>query len=147
MVEPDLRSIPSLKKKSNVINIVSNYTPGSIIANYTATSQNKLDKSLKISFIDVLNKTTGGTINIPVDIFIETNQTTGSIQYVLDSNYNELNYTNTFSGITFDTIGRTKYDFTHTGSSVFNTPSVTPTPSITPSATPSVTPSVTSIVD
>jgi hypothetical protein len=165
MTEVDTRST-KLSKKSNPITITSTYLSGSIVANYTATAFLKVDKTIKISFNDVLNKTNGDTVVIPVDIFIDTNQISGTTQYTVVGDYSGLTYTNSFSGITIDSIGKTKYNFDYETSSFFEpqvsptptptptltvtpsvtssvTPSITPTPSITESVTPSITPSIT----
>ncbi len=143
MAEVDTRTT-KLSKKSNPITINSNYSSGSIVANYSATSQFKVDKTTKISFNDVLDKSNGDTIIIPVDIFIETNQISGTTQYTVNDVYSGLSYSNVFSGVTIDSIGKTKYNFTYEYASTFE-PIITPTPtaSVIPSVTPSVTPSIT----
>jgi hypothetical protein len=147
MTEVDTRST-KLSKKSNPITITSTYLSGSIVANYTATAFLKVDKTIKISFNDVLNKTNGDTVVIPVDIFIDTNQISGTTQYTVVGDYSGLTYTNSFSGITIDSIGKTKYNFDYETSSFFEpqvspTPTPTPTLTVTPSVTSSVTPSIT----
>ena len=119
MVEPDLRSIPSIKKKTNNILIQGEYSNGSIIANYTATSQYKVDKTVKITFTDSLI-TSGSPINQSVTLFIDNNQLSGTTQYTLSENYSQLSGITSFKSVTIDTVGRSKYEYTHTTGSTFN---------------------------
>ena len=119
MVEPDLRSIPSIKKKTNNILIESEYSNGSIIANYTATSQYKVDKTVKITFTDSLI-TTGSPINQSVTLFIDTNQLSGTTQTTISENYNQLSGITSFSKVNVSTIGKSKFEFTYTTGSTFN---------------------------
>lgn len=102
-----------VSKKSNKITITSTYVGGSIIANYTATSEFKVDKTIKISFNDILNKINGGTVVIPVDIFIDVNQTSGNIEYTINEEYGDLDLTRSVSEISIDSIGKTKYNFSY----------------------------------
>jgi hypothetical protein len=119
MTEVNTRST-KVSNKSNKITITSTYVGGSIIANYTATSEFKVDKTIKISFNDVLNKKNGGTVVIPVDVFIDMNQTSGTIQYVVNEEYGDLNLTNSISGVNIDPIGKTKYNFSYEFNSTFD---------------------------
>lgn len=119
MVEPDLRSIASIKKKTNNILIESEYSSGSIIANYTATSQYKVDKTVKITFTDSLI-TSGSPINQSVTLFIDNNQLSGTTQTTLSENYNQLSGITSFSKVDIITVGRSKYEYTYTTGSTFN---------------------------
>jgi hypothetical protein len=119
MVEPDLRTIYPVKRKTNNITIQSEYTNGSIIANYTATSQYKVDKTVEITFTDSL-VTTGTPITQSVRLFIERNQLSGTTEYTITENYNQLSGTTSFKDVNIDTIGRSKYEYTFTTGSTFN---------------------------
>jgi hypothetical protein len=117
LTEFDLKS-KKISKKSNLITITSNYSDGSIIASYTATSQFKLDKTIHISFVDVLNKS-NENITIPVNIFIEKNETTGNVEYIIDDVYNDLEKTRNVENLKIDSIGKSKYEFPFVLNSIF----------------------------
>jgi subtilisin-like proprotein convertase family protein len=102
----------------------------------------KVDKTVEITFDDILNTTTGGTVTIPVKLFIEPKQISGTTEYIIDEIYSNLSLTNSFSGLTVDTIGRSNFDFTTTITSTFQpipTPTPTPTLTLTPTPTPTLT--------
>lgn len=119
MIEPDLKKISPLKQIENNISINSEYSNGSIISNYTAISQYKVDKSVKITFDDILI-TSGSPITQPVILFIEKNELSGTTEYNISENYNQLSGQTTFSGVTINTIGKSKYVYTYTTGSTFN---------------------------
>ena len=119
MTEVDLRS-NKISKKSNLITITSSYTSGSIIANYTATAQFKLDKTIQISFTDVLNKTNNTNISIPVNIFIEKNEINGMSEYSVDGLFDDLNKTNNVINFKINSIGKSKYEFPFILNSTFD---------------------------
>jgi hypothetical protein len=101
MVEPDLRTIYPVKRKTNNITIQSEYTNGSI------------------TFTDSL-VTTGTPITQSVRLFIERNQLSGTTEYTIIENYNQLSGTTSFKDVNIDTIGRSKYEYTFTTGSTFN---------------------------
>ena len=140
MVETDLRSSRAPRPEIN-LTITSSYSSGSTVANYSVTASRKVDKTVEITFDDILGVSTGGTVTIPVKLFIEQKQISGTTEYTVDSSFGNLNQTSTFSGLIVDTIGRSNFNFVTTiGSSTF-TPAQSPTP--TPTPTKTVTPTVT----
>jgi hypothetical protein len=139
MVETDLRSSRTPRPEIN-LTITSSYTSGSTVANYSVMASRKVDKTVEITFNDILGVSTGGTVTIPVKLFIEQKQISGTTEYTVDSSFGNLNQTSTFSGLIVDTIGRSNFNFVTTkGSSTF-TPAQSPTPTPTPTKTPTVTP-------
>jgi hypothetical protein len=124
---------------TNELIIESTYTSGSIIASYSATTSSPVDGLVEVNFIDQLSTTTGNTLNIPIKIFIEKNNLSGTTQQIINNDFNELTQTNQFSGLTVNTIRNTKFEYDITIVSTFiNTPTPTPTP--TPNVTPTQTP-------
>jgi len=120
------------KKKSpilveNEITIQSLYGPGSIVANYSATTTFAADRFVEVSFVDQLGTLSGDTIDIPVKLFIEKNSRTGSTTTTLSDEYSELNKTNQFSGLTITTSKKSKYEYIPITTSEF-LPEVSPTP-------------------
>ena len=112
MTEVDSRKLKS-SNKSNLITLNSSYSDGSVIATYTATSQYKVDKTIEIVFNDVINTITGDSINQTVRLFIDTNQTSGTTQYTINENYSNITGNNTFSGVTINSIGKSKYSYSY----------------------------------
>jgi hypothetical protein len=112
MSEVDSRKLKS-SNKSNLITLNSSYSSGSVIATYTATSQYKVDKTIEIVFNDVINTITGDSINQTVRLFIDTNQTSGTTQYTINENYSNITGNNTFSGVTINSIGKSKYSYSY----------------------------------
>ncbi len=112
MTEVDSRKLKS-SNKSNLITLNSSYSSGSVIATYTATSQYKVDKTIEIVFNDVINTITGDSINQTVRLFIDTNQTSGTTQYTINENYSNITGNNTFSGVTINSIGKSKYSYSY----------------------------------
>ena len=136
------------------IELVGEYSPGSINANYIATANSILDVDLEITFVDSLGTTTGSPITISGSVIIESGETSGNSYYTIPVDYVVLNDTNTFSSISTNLTGSTSSIFIINTSSEFgvtptptnsptstitstptNTPTNTPTPSITPSPT------------
>ena len=118
MTEVESRKLKS-SNKSNLITLNSLYdfdgvnNNGSIIATYTATSQYKVDKTIEIVFNDVIETITGNSINQTVRLFVDTNQTSGTTQYrINEDNTNTTGY-NTFSGVTINSIGKSKYSYSY----------------------------------
>jgi hypothetical protein len=118
MTEVDTTSHKQSKPEIS-LSITSSYSSGSIISEYSVIASRKVDKTVEVRFNDVLNKTTGGTVTIPVILFIEPNQISGTTEYTTEGVYGDLNQTNTFSGLTVNTIGRSNFDFTTTKTSTF----------------------------
>jgi hypothetical protein len=112
MTEVDSRKLKS-SNKSNLITLNSSYSSGSVIATYTATSQYKVDKTIEIVFNDVINTITGDSINQTVRLFIDTNQTSGTTQYTINEDYSNITGNNTFSGVTINSIGKSKYSYSY----------------------------------
>lgn len=133
MVETDISSNLSSNPEIN-IHIIGSYIPGSIKANFIATADRAVDKTIVISFDDVLDTVTGNTITTPVNIFIEPKQLSGTTDYTLDGVYNDLSQTTTFSRLTIKSIGRSKFNYNETHEYIFQP--IPPTPTATPTITP-----------
>ena len=145
MLETDLSSSRTPRPEIN-LSITSSYSSGSIVSQYSVVASRKVDKTVEITFDDILGVTTGTTVTIPVKLFIEPKQISGTTEYTVAGSFGNLNQTSTFSGLTVDTIGRSNFDFTTTITSIFQpvpTPTPTPTRTITPTPTISVTPTFT----
>lgn len=118
MTEVDVRS----RTQSNPVidlTIECNYSHGSIIADYLVTASRPVDKTLQISFTDVLGTTSGSSIENPVILFIEHGELTGTTMTTIAENYDRLNLVSNLSGITINPIGRSKYDYNYTITSNF----------------------------
>ena len=136
---------------TEVIEIVAEYEPGSIIAKYTATSNVRQSSNLAIVFTNLVGKGDGTYVTFNPTINILSGTFTGSTTLTASTeNYNDVDRSNViFSGFTFNGVsGGTNFDvteeYTFSGSPT-PTPTVTPTPTQTPAAT-AVTPSPTSSV-
>jgi hypothetical protein len=91
---------------SPTIRISSNYSRGSILATYIATSDNVLDKDLTVSFDDVIGVISGETITNEVVITILKGELIGVTHIVQNDNYDRLNETSTIinTSINYDGI-------------------------------------------
>lgn len=110
MTEVDVRSRTQSKPVID-LTIECNYSHGSIIADYLVTASRPVDKTLQISFTDVLSVTSGSTIENPIILFIEHGETTGTTTTTISEDYGRLNLENNLSSITINSIGRSKYDY------------------------------------
>jgi hypothetical protein len=119
MTEVDVTSHKQSKPTID-LTIDCNYSGGSIIADYTVTASRPVDKTIQVTFTDTLNVVSGSTVQIPVIIFIEPKQTSGTISYVVNDNYNRLNEESNLIGLKINVIGRSKYDYNYTINSTFN---------------------------
>jgi hypothetical protein len=101
--------------KSNLITLNSSYSNlnNSIIGQYFANSQYKVDKTVEIVFQDTIDTVTGDSINQTVRLFIEPNQTSGTIEYTIGDSYNNVLFPNIISGVTINTIGKSKYSYSY----------------------------------
>lgn len=112
--------VTSHKQSRPVINLTidCNYTHGSIIADYTVTANRVVDKTVEISFTDILGVTSGSVIQNPVILFLEHNQISGSTTTTIDENYDRMSLQSTLSGFTLDVVN-SKYDYNYTINSNF----------------------------
>ena len=124
------------------VELVGEYSPGSINANYIATANTTLEVDLEITFVDSLGTTTGSPITLSGSVIIQSGQTTGNSYYTIPADYAVLNDTNSFGSVNTNITGSTSSIFVVKTSSEFG---VTPTPtsSVTPTQTPTPTSSVT----
>jgi hypothetical protein len=120
MVETDLSSSRTPRPEIN-LSITSSYSSGSIVSQYSVVASRKVDKTVEITFDDLLGVTTGGTVTIPVKLFIEPKQISGTTEYTVGGVYSGLSKTSVFSGLTVNTIGRSNFNFTTTKTSNFQT--------------------------
>jgi hypothetical protein len=118
MTEVENRSL-KLSNKSNLITLNSLYyqsgfnNDGPIVGQYFANSQYKVDKTVEIVFQDTIDTVTGDSINQTVRLFIEPNQTSGTIEYTIGDSYNNVLFPNIISGVTINTIGKSKYSYSY----------------------------------
>ena len=137
------------------ITLSGEYSPGSINAKYTATSNVSLPVDLEITFTNTLGVISGSPVVINGAVIISLGQTTGVSYYTIDDDYNILNDTSSYSSVTTDYTGQTSTFVINTNSIFDVTPTPTPTntqtptptntntPTQTPTNTQTVTPSVT----
>ena len=120
------------------VELVGEYSPGSINANYIATANTTLEVDLEITFVDSLGTTTGSPITLSGSVIIQSGQTTGNSYYTIPADYAVLNDTNSFGSVNTNITGSTSSIFVVKTSSEFG---VTPTPtsSVTPTQTPTPT--------
>jgi hypothetical protein len=142
---------PTPTSTSTLINItlLGEYSEGSINAEYTATATSPLNVDLEISFVDILGVITGLPVTINGSVTIMSGQSVGTSYYTIGEDYNNLNKTAQFTGITTNITGSTSITFNVITNSIFDvtptpTPTLTPTPTetslpVTPTPTPTET--------
>ena len=126
------------------ITLQSQYSAGSIIGDYTLSSNLTLDSNYSIIIDDVLNVNDGGEpITIQTDITILSGETTGYTQVILSGDsFNRLDGTNTITIVSITYSGY--YNLTEiVTDSTFTEPVITNTPTITSTSTPTPTPTAT----
>lgn len=127
--------------------IVGNYNPGSVNINYNISSSEIITNGITVFFDNVLGVNGGNPISLQTDVSILPGKTTGSTQIVLTDNFDLLDRTSSFVGISTSQGDGVRYSVS--GTSIFATPTKTITPSVTPTITatktptPTVTPSIT----
>jgi hypothetical protein len=124
------------------VELVGEYSPGSINANYIATANTTLEVDLEITFVDSLGTTSGSPITLSGSVIILSGQTTGNSYYTIPADYVVLNDTNSFGSVNTNITGSTSSIFVVNTSSEFD---VTPTPtsSVTPTNSETQTPTTT----
>lgn len=133
------------------ITISSFFSPGSIQVLYTANSNAVLDVDVEVSFVDTLGVITGSPISISGSVLILSGQTSGVSNFTIAEDYNNLDDTSVYSGITLSFTGtpttafvvntQSQFDVTPTPTpSITASPTVTPTNTQTPTNTPTQTP-------
>ena len=143
---PTMTQTPSPTVGTVTITILGEFSSGSIVANYTATSNTILDATTEISFVNSLGSISGSPYVLSGSVIILSGQTVGSSNYIIPGDYADLDDTSTYSAITQTFTGSTTNTYVIDTNSQFDvtptpTPNVTSTP--TPTQTPSETPSVT----
>jgi hypothetical protein len=130
------------------VELVGEYSPGSINALYTATANTILTSDVEISFVDVLGTTTGSSISLSGSVLIYSGTSSGSSYYTISGNYSELDKVSNFTNLNYSVTGtsilvqiqtNSEFDVTPTPTTT-NTPTNTETPTITPTVTPTNTP-------
>jgi hypothetical protein len=113
------------------LELLAEYTPGSIIASYTLLLNRPYHEEIDVTFENVLNVYSGSPITIFTGVTVSSGSLSGQTIVTIDEDYN--NYT----GVPFFS----QLSGTPSGSSyeIFVI-SPTPTPTITPTITPTVTP-------
>lgn len=151
---PGLRPVPltPTPTQQTLLTLTAEYNPGSIEIVYYLTSNKTNGQNITLSFTNILGTYTGDSINVVTGVTINSGSTTGSTSITLQGNFNDLNNTSSYSGITVSpSSGITPVSIVG-ASSNFPTPTIslsqtsTPTPSVTrtltptPSSTPGLSP-------
>ena len=145
---------PTATEGTITISLLGEYSPGSINANYIATSNSPLNVDLEISFVNSFGTITGSPITINGTVIVPSGQTSGNSYYTIPADYAVLNKTSSFSSVTTNYTGVTTNIFVVNPISVFDvtptptptntqTPTNTETPTNTPTETETPTPTVT----
>ena len=141
-------------KTSNFISLTADYTSGSVISSYTATSDYPVDTEIKITFTNTVVMSDGNNIVNQILLTILKGQRVGTFiskslrDYNLvtgESFYGDISLSTETVSPKFKFIVEPKFDF-ETTITPTPTASPTPTPTITPSTSITPTPSVTQTV-
>jgi hypothetical protein len=133
------------------VELIGEYSPGSINALYTATANTILTSDVEISFVDVLGTTTGSSISLSGSVIIYSGTSFGSSYYTISGNYSELDKVSNFTDLNYSVTGtsilvqiqtNSEFDVTPTPTPT-NTPTVTQTPTNTETPTNTPTNTVT----
>jgi len=77
----------------------ANYSPGSVIADYTLTASKPVDATTTVLFENILVTYTGESITISTGITINRGQTTSSVEVVTDGDFSNLTLANYFDNV------------------------------------------------
>ena len=116
------------------LELLVEYTPGSIIASYTLLLNRPYHEEIDVTFENVLNVYSGSPITIFTGVTVSLGSLSGQTIVTIDEDYN--NYTGVpfFSQLSGTPSGSTYEIFV-----ISPTPTPTPTPTITPTVTPTNT--------
>lgn len=135
---PTMTQTPSPTVGTVTITLLGEFSSGSIVANYTATSNTILDATTEISFVNTLGSISGSPYVLSGSVIIQSGQTVGTSNYIIPGDYADLNDTSEYSAITQTFTGSTTYTYVIDTNSQFDvTP--TPTPNVTSTPTPTLT--------
>jgi hypothetical protein len=115
MTETSLQS-NKLIKKPNLITINKLYERGSVIATYSVVSEFKVDKPLNIKFTDILIKSNGDEIEIPVNIFIEKKNNNGTYNITLEESFYDLSLNSKIKNLSINPLTKSRFNYPY----VFN---------------------------
>jgi len=135
---PTMTQTPSPTFGTVTIILLGEFSSGSIVANYTATSNTILDATTEISFVNTLGSISGSPYVLSGSVIIQSGQTVGTSNYIIPGDYADLNDTSEYSAITQTFTGSTTNTYVIDTNSQFDvTP--TPTPNVTSTPTPTLT--------
>ena len=115
------------------------YYSGSLYIDYILTSNNSYNQDITVNFTNVLEVFTGNTIQIVTGVTINSGESRGTTQIVLQSyDYNNLTQKSYIKDIKFiDIVPNLIFNLDE--NTIFNTPPPTITPTNTPATTPTPT--------
>ena len=126
-------------KTTNFISLTAEYTAGSVVSLYTATSDYPVDTEVKISFNNTLILVDGSTLVNQVLVIIPKGNTIGQFRVTKNVNYNKVTGQSYYEDLKVEGLTSSEYRYVVEPKTDFGT-TLTPTPSVTPTLTPSVTP-------
>jgi hypothetical protein len=113
--------------QTNSLSLYSSYSPGSIICEYTASTQYYANEVLTINFTNILGTIIGEPIIIASAITINQGEKIGTVIINLDDDYNNLDTTSSFSAVTVNSSRPINFKYEITSTEEF-APKPTPTP-------------------
>ena len=126
-------------KTTNFISLTAEYTAGSVVSLYTATSDYPVDTEVKISFNNTLILVDGSTLVNQVLVIIPKGNTIGQFRVTKNVDYNKVTGQSYYEDLKVEGLTSSEYRYVVEPKTDFGT-TLTPTPSVTPTLTPSVTP-------
>ena len=126
-------------KTTNFISLTAEYTAGSVVSLYTATSDYPVDTEVKISFNNTLILVDGSTLVNQVLVIIPKGNTIGQFRVTKNVNYNKVTGQSYYEDLKVEGLTSSEYRYVVEPKTDFGT-TLTPTPTVTPTLTPSVTP-------
>jgi len=132
---------PTPTEGTITISLMGSFSPGSIQVLYTATANAILDVDTQIDFVNTLGVLSGSPISFSGSVTILSGETVGYSNYVIADDYNNLDDTSSYSGVSLSFTGSPTTAFVVNTNSEFDvTPTPTPQPTQTPTATVTETP-------
>jgi len=140
---------PSANFNAN-ITLTSHVSPGSIVIDYTLTSDISVFDDIHVDFTQELNVKYGDIITIMSGLTLNTGDRVKTLQVVVDDDFNRLDGSGIFKNVNINNSGDTRIInvdmnivFPTPTPTVTLTPTNTPTPTITPTSTSTPTPTPT----
>jgi hypothetical protein len=128
------------------LTLESEYSPGSIVAQYTLTSDIILNDEVTVSFTNSLGLIGGGYLEVVTGVTINSGNFSGVTIVNIDNSFDTLSRVSEFSAVTSSQEGSI-YSFEVTPNIIFPTPTPTitstPTNTLTNTPTGSITPTIT----